>query len=131
MKRSQRLCLCCKNSAFSQETTIDGDSIRVCMRLLPRKTEHLVLLGPFGWQVGEASNAHAMGKPAIDGRFDQIGGKESQRDCHVDLSHAALFPPGNAVGTCCWISDEFVKPTTATGNCCHQPCARLRTYRTR
>src|SRR6516165_2991033 len=101
------------------------------MRLLPRKAEYLVLLGPFGWQVGEASNAHAMGKPAIDGRFDQIGGKESQRDCHVDLSHAALFPPGNAVGTCCWISDEFVKPTTATGNCCHQPCARLRTYRTR
>ena len=88
----------------------------MCMRLLPRKTEHLVLLGPFGWQVGEASNAHAMGKPAIDGRFDQIGGKESQRDCHVDLSHAALFLPGNAVGTCCWISDEFVKPTTATGN---------------
>ena len=69
------------------------------MRLLPRKAEHLVLLGPFGWQVGEASNAHAMRQPAIDGRFDQIGRKESQRDGHVDLSGAASFPLRDAVGT--------------------------------
>src|SRR6516225_10070596 len=28
--------------------------------LLRSKAEHLVLAGPFGWQVGEAGNSHAM-----------------------------------------------------------------------
>ena len=78
------------------------------MRLLPRKAEHLVLPGPFRRQIGEASNAHAVGEPAIDGRFDQIGRKESKRDCHVDLSRAAVFSRRDAVRTGCWISDEFI-----------------------
>ena len=64
------------------------------------KPEHLVLPGPFRRQVGEASNAHAVGEPAIDGRLDQFGRKESQRDCHVDLSRAALFALRDGVGTC-------------------------------
>ena len=83
---------------------------------------------PSRWQVGEASNAHAVGEPAIDGRFDEIGGEESQRDCHVDLSRAAVLPLGDAVGICCWISDEFTEPTAATGNRCHQSRTRFRTY---
>jgi hypothetical protein len=29
-------------------------------RLLRRKVEHLVLAGPFGWQVGEAGNAYSV-----------------------------------------------------------------------
>ena len=78
------------------------------MRLLPRKAEHLVLLGPFGWQVAEASDAHAVGEPTIDGRFDQIGREESKRDGHVDLSRAAVFSRRDAVRTGCWISDEFI-----------------------
>jgi len=72
------------------ETTADRDSVRACVRLLRRKAEHLVLAGPLRWQVGEASNAPAVGEPAIDGCLDQIGRKESQRDCHVDLSR--VFP---------------------------------------
>ena len=60
------------------------------------KTEHLVLAGPLRRQVGEAGNPHTMGKPAVDGGFDEIGGKESQRDGHVDLSCAAVFPLGDA-----------------------------------
>jgi hypothetical protein len=57
-----------------------------------------------------------MRQPAIDGCFDEIGGKESQRDSHVDLSHATVFALGDAVCTCCWINDEFIKPATATSN---------------
>jgi hypothetical protein len=62
--------------------------------------------GPFRRQVGEASNAHAVRKPAIDGRFDQIGRKESQRDamvikptaimrwpCHHWCTAKAMLPP--------------------------------------
>ena len=33
--------------------------------------EHFVLSGPFGWQVGEASDAHAVWELAVDGRFHQ------------------------------------------------------------
>ena len=66
------------------------------MRLLRGKAEHLVLAGPLRRQVGKASNAHTMGKPAVDGRFDQIGCEESQRNRQVDLSRAAVFPLGDA-----------------------------------
>jgi hypothetical protein len=52
----------------------------MCVRLLRSKAEHLALAGPFRWQVGEASNAHAMREPSVDGRFDEIGRKESKRD---------------------------------------------------
>ena len=67
------------------------------VRLLRRKAEHLVLSGPLRRQVGEASNAHAVGKPTIDGGFGEIGRYESQRDCHVDLSRCS-FPAWR----CCW-----------------------------
>jgi hypothetical protein len=36
------------------------------VRLLRRKAEHLMLSGPLRWQVGEASNAHAMRQPTFD-----------------------------------------------------------------
>ena len=101
------------------------------MRSARGKTKHLVLPRPFRWQVGEASNAHAMRHPAIDGRFDEIGGEESQRDCHVDLSRAAVLPLGDAVRTRCWISDEFTEPTAATGNRYDQSRTCLGTYWTR
>jgi hypothetical protein len=68
-------------------------------RLARRKTKHLVLPGPLRWQVGEASNPHAVGQPATDGRLDEVGSKESQRDRHVDLSRAAVFPFGDTVRT--------------------------------
>jgi hypothetical protein len=35
-----------------------------------------------------------MGKPVVDGRFDQIGCEESKRDSHVDLSRATPFTLG-------------------------------------
>ena len=89
------------------ETTAGRDSVRACVRLLRRKVEQLVLAGPLRQQIGEASNAHAMGEPAIDGGFDQIGHEESQRDCHVDLSRAAVFSLGYLVRTRCRISDQF------------------------
>ena len=68
--------------------------------IIARKPEYLVLPGPFRRQVGEASNAHTVGEPAIDGRLDEIGRKERKRDCHVDLSRAALFALRDGVGTC-------------------------------
>jgi hypothetical protein len=51
-----------------------------------RKSEHLVLPGPFGRHVAEAGYSHAMGEPALDGRFDEIGREKCKRDRHVDLA---------------------------------------------
>ena len=67
-----------------------------------------MLPGPFRRQVAEASDAHAVGEPTIDGRLDEIGRKESKRDGHVDLSRAAVFSRRDVVRTGCWISDEFI-----------------------
>ena len=39
-----------------------------------------MLLRPFGRQGGEAGDAHSLWQPAVDGRFDQIGREEGQRD---------------------------------------------------
>jgi hypothetical protein len=43
-----------------------------------RKAEHLALPWPFGRQVGEAGNTHAVWEPAIDGGFDEIGGEKGE-----------------------------------------------------
>src|ERR1700680_1878469 len=43
------------------------------MPLLRSKAEHLVLAGPFGWQVGEAGNSHPMREPAGAGGGDAMG----------------------------------------------------------
>ena len=44
--------------------------------LLRGKADHLVLAGPFGWQVGEAGNSHPMREPPVDGGLDEIGREE-------------------------------------------------------
>jgi len=41
--------------------------------LLRRKAERLVLAGPFGRQVGEADNSHAMRKASFDRSLDEVG----------------------------------------------------------
>jgi hypothetical protein len=54
------------------EATTQRDSVRVCVRLLRRKAEHLMLSGPFRRQVGEASDADAMRERAIDGGCSEL-----------------------------------------------------------
>ena len=91
MERFRRLSLCQQKFRFlARRPPPTEDSVRAGVRLLRRKAEQLVLAGPLRRQVGEASNAHAVGEPTIDGRFDEIGRKESQRDCHVDLSRERI-----------------------------------------
>ena len=50
-----------------------------------------------------------MRQPAINGGFDEIGCKEGKRDCHVNLSRAAVFALGDVSRACCWIGDKFIK----------------------
>jgi hypothetical protein len=53
--------------------------------------EQFVLPGPFGWQICEASDAHAVRQSAFDGRFDEIGCEEGKRDRHVYFADAAIL----------------------------------------
>ena len=69
-------------------------------QLLGRKPEHLVLAGPFGRQVGEADNSHAMWKASFDRSFDEVGREEGKRDCHVDLADTAAVSRRDAFGIC-------------------------------
>ena len=64
------------------------------------KTEQFVLPGPFGWQVGEASDAHAVRESAIDGRFDEIGCEKRKRDRHVYFADAAILTLRDAFRGC-------------------------------
>ena len=87
-------------------------------QLIGRKPEHLVLAGPFGRQVGEADNPHAMRKASFDRSLDEVGGEEGKRDCHIDLANAAAVSRCDAFRTRSRIGDEFIEPTTPAGNRC-------------
>ena len=67
--------------------------------LLGRKSEHLVLPGPFGRQVAEAHNSYPMWKPSLDGSLHEVGREEGERDRHVDLAtlHCSRFAMLSAV----------------------------------
>jgi hypothetical protein len=51
--------------------------------LVRRKSEHLVLAGPFSRQVGEADNSHAMREPSFNRHLDEVGRGEGKRDLPV------------------------------------------------
>jgi hypothetical protein len=78
--------LCGKNSVSSRRPLPTETLFKSAVRLLRRKAEHLVLAGPLRRQVGEASNADAMRQPAIDGRLEEIGCEEGQRDVRKSVS---------------------------------------------
>src|SRR6202051_4221782 len=76
--------------------------------LLRSKAEHVVLEGPFGWQVGEAGNSHAMREPPVDGGRDEIGREEGKRDCHIHLADAAPLALSDAFRGCRFLGDKFI-----------------------
>jgi hypothetical protein len=43
---------------------------------MERKAKHQVLPGPGSGQVGETGDAHAMRKPTVNGRLDEIRREE-------------------------------------------------------
>ena len=78
------------------------------MGLLCRKSEHLVLPGPFGRQVAEAHNSYSMWKSSLDGSLDEVGREEGERDRHIDLADATLLSLRDAVRGC--VSHELIEP---------------------
>jgi hypothetical protein len=49
------------------------------------KTKHLALTGPFRGQVGETGKSHTVREPSINGRLDEVGREEGERDCLLIL----------------------------------------------
>jgi hypothetical protein len=111
-------------SRFPETETASGkDSVR--MRLTRDETEHLALARPFGGHVGEASDAEAMRKSSLDGRFDEIGRQERQRDRHVDLADAAPLAFCNATRIRGCIAQKFGEPAPTSRGRGDQKRARL------
>jgi hypothetical protein len=79
--------------------------------LLSRKSEHLVLSGPFGRRVYEASNSHSAWQPAFDRSIDEIRGDECERDCHIDFSDGTPLARGNIFDSDACIIDQLFEPT--------------------
>jgi hypothetical protein len=75
-----------RNPVSRQRRPIVAQRLGSNGELLRGQAEHLVLAGPFGRQVGEADNAHAMREPSFDRRLDEVGREEGKRDRHVDLA---------------------------------------------
>ena len=96
--------------------------------LLRRKSEHLVLAGPFGRQVGEADYSHAMGESSFDRSLDEVGREEGKRDRHVDLADAAAVSGRDAFRIRRRVRDELIEPATPAGDRCDQESAVLGTY---
>jgi hypothetical protein len=80
--------------AFPGNRRLSLQSLGSRFLLTPRKAKHPVLLGPFGRQVSEANNAHAVRECAVDCSFDEIGCEESsgrrwleELGCHSVRQH--------------------------------------------
>ncbi len=85
---------------------------------------------PLDWSIAQSGDADAAWQSALDGSPHEIGGKEGQGDCHVDLSYAAPLALRNAFRICVRVGKKFVEPTAASRNRCDQERAGLRAYRT-
>ena len=85
--------------------------------------------GPFGWQVGQAGNSHAMREPPVDGGPDEIGREKGKRDCHIHLADAAPLPLGDSFRGCRFLGDKFIEPPAPAGDRCDQGGAIFRTQR--
>ena len=108
------------------ETVFSRDSFE-CRGYRAGKTQHLALTGPFRGQVAESGHAHSVGETPIDGRLDEVGREERERDRHVDLPHAAALTFGDAFGIRSGIGHEFVEPAAPPCNRCDQERAVLGT----
>ena len=78
---------------------------------------------PFGRRIAQPFDANAASQPAFDRCSNEVRREESQRDSHLDLTHAAFLPCGNLLD----IGDRarHVKPATTSGDCTDQPAIRF------
>ena len=75
-----------------------------------------MLAGPFGGQFAESGHAHAMWQTSFDGRPDEVGCKESERDCHVDFARAAALACCNCLDVRIGSCNKLVEPAAPPCN---------------
>jgi hypothetical protein len=114
-----------RKSGFpATETVVGGDPVRMS-ELLRGKSEHLMLAGPFGRQIGEADNPHAVREPSFDGSLDEVGREEGKRDRHVHLADATAISCCDGLRIRRRIRDKFIEPTSPSRDRCNQERAVL------
>jgi hypothetical protein len=90
------------------------------MMLLREEAQYLVLARPFGRQIAKTDDAHSVRQSTFNSGSDEVGGKEGERDHHVDLSYAAAFSRRYSFGICRRIRDKFIEPAAPSRNRCDQ-----------
>ena len=67
-----------RNSRFpGNRDGFDRDAVRLALERRPEAKDS-PLARPFGRQIGEASNAHAVWERAVDSGFDEVGSEEGK-----------------------------------------------------
>ena len=61
-----------------------------------REAKHLALAGPFGRQVGETGNSHAVWEPSIDRCLDEIWCEEGEREIRLTVPACLARPCSRA-----------------------------------
>ena len=69
----------------------------------------------------------AVREPSINGRLDEVGREEGERDCLVDLTDAAALAACDGFGAGVGIGHEFLEPTAPPRNRCNQERAAFGT----
>ena len=77
------------------------------------QTEHAVLARPFGREFAKTRDTHSIRQTTFDGRLDEVGCKECERDRHVDLAHAAVLSLRDRFNSDCRVRHEFAQPPSS------------------
>jgi hypothetical protein len=72
----------------------------ITRRLLGRKAKEIILPGPFGRQIDEASYPHPVREPPVYGGSDQTRREECKGDRHIHLADAAALSFRDAFRAC-------------------------------
>jgi hypothetical protein len=80
--------ICSRN--FDFRATVIRD-LAPALRLFRIESERLKLPAPFSRRIAEPLDADAAGEATFYRCFDKVGGKEGERDGHIDLPNAALL----------------------------------------
>ena len=59
------------------------------------QSEGFELSAPFRGSVAESLDTNAAGQTTFDRSFDEVRGKERERDGHIDLTYAAFLACGD------------------------------------
>src|SRR6478736_3790703 len=93
------------------------------------ESERLKLPAPFNRRIAKPFDTDATGQATFYGCFDKIGCEEGERDCHVDVTNAALLAGTKLHDRGHPTRDDIIQPPTTSGDGADQTRAALELLR--